>query len=72
MQERLQKILAQHNVASRRAAEQLILAGRVLLNGQVAQLGDKADAVEDEILLDGKPLPPLAGLRYFLLYKRAR
>ena len=47
MQERLQKILAQHNVASRRAAEQLILAGRVLLNGQVAQLGDKADAVED-------------------------
>ena len=71
MQERLQKILAQHNVASRRAAEQLILAGRVLLNGQVAQLGDKADAVEDEILLDGKPLPPLAGLRYFLLYKPA-
>ncbi len=71
MQERLQKILAQHNVASRRAAEQLILAGRVQVNGQVAKLGDKADADDDEILLDGQPLPPVAGLRYVLLYKPA-
>lgn len=71
MQERLQKILAQRNVASRRAVEQLILAGRVQVNGQVAKLGDKADADDDEILLDGQPLPPVAGLRYVLLYKPA-
>lgn len=71
MQERLQKILAQRNVASRRAAEQLILAGRIMVNGRVARLGDKADGDNDEILLDGKPLPPLASLRYVLLYKPA-
>lgn len=71
MQERLQKILAQRNVASRRGAEQLILAGRVQVNGHVAQLGDKADADADEILLDGQPLPELASLRYVLLYKPA-
>lgn len=69
MQERLQKILAQRNVASRRAAEQLILAGRVTVNGRPAQLGDKADADCEEILLDGQPLPPVAQMRYILLYK---
>jgi len=71
VQERLQKILAQRNVCSRRAAEQLILAGQVVVNGRTAQLGDKADAAADEILLDGRPLPPLAKLRYLLLYKPA-
>lgn len=71
MQERLQKILAQRNVASRRAAEQLILAGRLKINGKTAQLGDKADPYCDDILLDEKPLPPLAQLRYLLLYKPA-
>ena len=71
MEERLQKILAQHNVASRRAAEQLILAGRLKINGRIAQLGDKADPRLDEILLDNQPLPPLAQLRYLLLYKPA-
>lgn len=54
--ERLQKIMAVRNVASRRAAEKMIVDGRVTVNGQVAMLGDKADPEIDEILLDGKPL----------------
>lgn len=69
MQERLQKILAKHNVASRRAVEQMIADGRVSVNGRVAVLGDKGDPEQDEILLDGKALPPLAGLTYIMLYK---
>lgn len=69
--ERLQKILAHHNVASRRAAEQLILDGRVTVNGRVAALGDKADPAADEILLDGVPLGDKAKQRYLLLYKPA-
>jgi pseudouridine synthase len=69
--ERIQKILAKRNVASRRAAEQMILDGRVSLNGRIAELGDKADPNVDELLLDGKPLPPLAEHRYVLLYKPA-
>lgn len=69
--ERLQKILAERNVASRRAAEQLIVDGRVTVNGAVARLGDKADPTADEILLDGKPLGDKAAHRYLLLYKPA-
>lgn len=69
--ERLQKILATHNVASRRAAEQLIAGGRVTVNGRVAGLGDKADPKVDEIRLDGKPLGAVSAPRYLLLYKPA-
>lgn len=53
--ERLQKLLAQAGVASRRAAEQLITDGRVRLNGRiVTELGLKADAHHDRIEVDGK------------------
>ena len=53
--ERLQKILAHAGVASRRAAEQLILAGRVRVNGKVViELGTKADPEHDSIKLDNK------------------
>lgn len=68
-EERLQKILAHHGVASRRKAEELIKAGRVTVNGKVARIGQKADPLRDEILLDGKPLPPPPEPLYFLLYK---
>ena len=54
--ERLQKILAAAGVASRRAAEDLIRAGRVTVNGAVATLGESADADCDAIALDGKPI----------------
>jgi 23S rRNA pseudouridine2605 synthase len=56
MEERLQKILAQAGFGSRRACEELIRQGRVAVNGQVAQLGQKADADHDRITLDGEPV----------------
>lgn len=69
MRERLQKILSSRGVASRRAAEEIIAAGRVSVNGCVAALGDSADAENDEILLDGKPLPIRQENVYIMLHK---
>jgi pseudouridine synthase len=70
MQERLQKILAAAGVASRRKAEELILRGRVTVNGQVVtQLGSKADAERDHIRVDGKPVRLPRGHVYVLLNK---
>ena len=69
-QERLQKIMAQAGVASRRASEEIIAAGRVTLNGQVVtEQGTKADPSTDEICVDGKPLRRAEKSRYFLLNK---
>ena len=56
MQERLQKIISASGLMSRRAAEQLITAGKVRVNGIPAELGMKADPEEDNIVVDGKPL----------------
>lgn len=69
MIDRLQKILSAHGVASRRAAEEMIKAGRVTVNGAVALLGQSADPETDEILLDGKPLPSGGEPVYILLHK---
>jgi 23S rRNA pseudouridine2605 synthase len=56
-EERLQKILSRAGVASRRKAEQMILEGRVTVNGQiVTELGSKADLEQDHIKADGKLL----------------
>lgn len=46
---RLQKVLAESGVASRRKSEELIAAGKVRVNGQVAQVGDKVDPRKDTI-----------------------
>ncbi len=54
MTARLQKILSQWGIASRRQAEQLILAGRVRLNGEVAKLGQTAEPATDRIEVDGR------------------
>ncbi len=54
MTARLQKILSQWGIASRRQAEQLILAGRVRLNGSIAQLGQTAEPTIDRIEVDGR------------------
>ncbi len=70
MVERLQKLLSQAGIASRREAETLIVAGRVKLNGQVVtELGTKADPAIDQIEVDGKPVRPVSGKIYLLLYK---
>ena len=53
MEERLQKILSQWGIASRRQAEAMVLAGRVRCNGTVAELGQKADPLRDRIEIDG-------------------
>jgi 23S rRNA pseudouridine2605 synthase len=68
--ERLQKILAQSGVASRRKAEEMIEQGRVQVNGKViTELGTKADAGRDHIRVDGKLLQGAERLRYFVLNK---
>ena len=60
--ERLQKALARAGIASRRAAEELILAGRVQVNGQVVtELGTRVDPAQDTITLDGRPVGQSAG-----------
>ena len=68
--DRLQKILAQAGIASRRAAEQIILDGRVQVNGEtVTELGTRADAERDHIRVDGKLLQGPEPQRYFMLNK---
>ncbi len=52
--QRLQKILAAAGVASRRAVEELIAAGRVTVDGKRAELGDRADPATAEIYVDGE------------------
>jgi 23S rRNA pseudouridine2605 synthase len=69
--ERLQKILARAGVGSRRASEALIAAGRVRVNGEVARLGDRADADTDRIEVDGAVIGVRAGLVHYLLNKPA-
>lgn len=55
--ERLQKYLAEAGVASRRASEEIILAGRVTVNGHtVTELGTKVDPVHDKVSVDGQPI----------------
>ena len=69
MKERIQKILASRGMASRRRAEEWIVAGKVTCNGKTAVLGDTADPDVDEILVDGKPLPEKEKHVYIMLHK---
>jgi len=67
--ERLQKVLAARGVASRRAAEEIIKAGRVRVNGQaVREMGVKVDSERDNILVDNKQLAR-PRMRYIILHK---
>lgn len=68
--ERLQKILSQAGIASRRRAEEMITEGRVQVNGTVVtELGSKADPARDHIRVDGKLLHGAERHRYFVLNK---
>ncbi|EAZ89737.1 pseudouridine synthase [Crocosphaera chwakensis] len=58
MVQRVQKILSQWGVASRRHAEDMIIAGRVKLNGEIVTLGDKADPSCDRLEVDGRMIQP--------------
>jgi pseudouridine synthase len=67
---RLQKILSASGVASRRASEQMILDGRVTVNGEtVRELGTKADPDKDAIKVDGRRIKTAVPHRYIALYK---
>jgi 23S rRNA pseudouridine2605 synthase len=71
LSERLQKFLARAGVASRRAAEQLITAGRVSVNGaRVTELGSKVEP-HDAVAVDGKNVTVAAERAWFLLHKPA-
>jgi pseudouridine synthase len=67
---RLNKILAQAGLTSRRGADQLIADGRVAINGVVTrELGTAADPASDAITVDGRPLPAAESLHYLMLHK---
>ena len=69
-EERLQKILSQAGVASRRQAEKIMLEGRVTVNGAVVtELGSKADFDSDHIKVDGRLLRAPKRLSYIALNK---
>jgi 23S rRNA pseudouridine2605 synthase len=69
MEQRLQKIIADMGIASRRKAEELIAEGRVKVNGKVAVIGMKADPTRDHIKVDGKLLGTPEKKVYFIFYK---
>ena len=66
---RLQKILSEAGVTSRRQAEDLIREGRVTVNGRVARIGDKADPSHDHIKVDGRRLASPASRAYVMVNK---
>ena len=69
MRERLQKLLSQRGIASRRQSEKLILSGRVTVNGEVAELGQRADTTCDRVCVDGVEIGKPPSHVYLLLHK---
>lgn len=66
---RLQKVLARHGYGSRRSSEELITAGRVRVNGVVAELGRRVDPERDEVTVDGVRIGIEPDLVYYLVNK---
>jgi pseudouridine synthase len=66
---RIQRALARAGVASRRKAEELIAAGRVRVNGEVAHTGQSVDPARDRIIVDGKPLEAPRAAEWLVLNK---
>jgi len=68
MEQRLQKIIADAGITSRRKAEQIILEGRVSVNGKsVSKLGSKADLEHDQVRVDGRLLSRATESVYLLV-----
>lgn len=68
---RLQKVLALHGFGSRRVCDDLIAAGRVTVNGEVAELGRRVDVTTALIAVDGVPVSVRPGIVHYLLNKPA-
>ena len=66
---RLQKYMADNGVASRRKSEELIAAGKVKVNGKIAQIGDKIDPKHDVVWVNGRKLVRESGYIYLVLNK---
>lgn len=69
MNMRIQKLLSERGLCSRRQAEEWIRAGRVACNGAVCVLGDTVDPETDTVTVDGKPLPGKGKRLYIMLHK---
>ncbi|MGQ0849483.1 MAG: pseudouridine synthase [Actinomycetota bacterium] len=67
--ERVQKVIAAAGLMSRRAAEEMIKAGKVSIGGRVAVLGDRVDPDFEQVTIDGVPIPAARHLVTYLLYK---
>jgi len=70
--ERVQKVLARAGFGSRRACEELIVAGRVTLDDRLVVLGDRVDPATQRLAVDGVPVVTRTDLVYYLLNKPAR
>lgn len=68
-EERLQKYLSECSVASRRKSEELILAGKVKINGKIAEIGDKVNPVKDVVTVNGKKVSAVKDKYYIMLNK---
>src|SRR3989344_1067890 len=69
MLERVQKIISEAGIASRRKAEEFIKSGQVFINGRKAKLGDKADPTKDTVKVYGKIVKPAEEKIYLVLNK---
>ena len=66
---RLQKYMSENGIASRRKSEELIAAGKVKINGRIAEIGDKVDPVRDKITVSGKKVVRNKNKMYIMLHK---
>ena len=66
---RLQKYMAENGIASRRKSEELIAAGKVRVNGRIAEIGDKVDPKHDKVMVSGKRVVKVKKNVYIMLHK---
>ena len=69
---RLQKLIADCGVASRRKAEELIAEGKVHVNGRIAEIGDKVDPAVDKVTVGGKKLVPQNARKVYIMLHKPR
>ena len=69
---RLQKLIADCGIASRRKAEQLIAEGKVRVNGRIAEIGDKVDPVNDKITVGSRKLLPQTSRKVYIMLHKPR